>query len=127
MLTALADVLIGVNDRRPGMDREVLRIAVEAHQQQVTGLPVREGGDALQTGLGIQRGFELTARRRAGVALDVDHTEAALARDVDRHPGAVEPDAGDPPLMAKRRAETLPRRLNKVVCGHAQPPWPTLA
>jgi hypothetical protein len=115
-----------VDEGVAGGDREMLRVACKAHQEQIARAPVVDHCDALQTGLAIERLLQLAAGRRAPVTGHVEMPDADLARDVDRHPRAVQTKTEQPPLVAKRRAEALPRGSENIV-GRHQPPCPTCA
>ena len=117
MLTALADGLVGVDDSVTSADGEVLRIGREAHQQQVTGRPIGQR-DALQAWLRIQRLLELAIGWGAAIAGHIEMPDPNLTRDMDRNACAVQAEAEQSPLVAKRRPKALTRGADDVVCRH---------
>jgi len=106
-----------VHDAVAGADRYVVRVTGKAHQQKIAGRAVCER-DTLKARLRIQRLLKLAMRRSAAVAGHVEMPDANLTRDMDRNACAVQAEAEQSPLVAKRRPKALTRGIDDVVGGH---------
>ena len=79
-----------MDDRRTGVDRNVLRVALESHHEQVSGLHVSALDDA-QARLRIERIEQRRPCRRAAVALLVDIRQSAARSHMHGNADAINP------------------------------------
>ena len=116
VLADLTDQLPGMNHGRTGADGQVLRIAIETEQHDVTRQQAI--GDAAQEGLVSQPSFQHAVGGRGGVVCTVAHWEAEREGDVRYQAGAVKAATDEPTLVPERRIERRTGRPDNVVDGN---------
>jgi len=84
VLAADADICVAVDHGVcVGEDRHVLGVAAETQEEDVAGLAGLAVDDALEIGLGVERGLELAGGRGAAVTGDIEGRTAERAGDFD--------------------------------------------
>ena len=94
---------MAMNDGVAGQNGEVLRLAAEAHDQNITGSRV-DGLDANEAGLAFHDAGQHT-RRDARVTGHIDILGAHCSSYRDQQTGAVKRRAGNAALMHEWRAD----------------------
>ena len=114
-----------MDDRRPGVDRNVLRVALESHREQVSWLHVDALDDA-QARLRIERIEQRRPCRRAAVALLVDIWKPAARSHMHGNADAINPLIRSrgylSPLVPERHTQAFERGNDDVLRGHPIPP-----
>ena len=113
VLTHLADLLPGMDHQFPGVDGEVLRIALKFDEQHIAGFGCRNR-NAQQARLHFQCRLQSAIARYARVACLVEIRKATGSGAMDDQASAIQPDSSDTALVAEWRINGCPGSGNDL-------------